>query len=207
MTTTAIYIHTYRQDPALVLAACAKHLPGIQVFLMSDGDEVTYSHQPFIPFHQRLKPQPNGGAWVKRWFEVALRHGTDVAIKLDPDSKVHRPFRKPFPDAPLFGPLMDSVAIGRFIHGGAMCVRRSFMERALPLLDNPKYRGPAFTMKDGTASSDLIVADLAASLVVPLTPWEEVTYFPMPWEATRYAVSHGRWHKEPSLPGSRQTVR
>jgi hypothetical protein len=202
-----IYIHTYRQDPSRVIAACQAHMPDMRVFLITDGDASSYAHQPRIHFHERLKPQPNGGAWVKRWFSVALEQGSDVAIKMDPDSKVHRPFKTPLPDAQVFGALMDSPAIGRFIHGGAMCLRRSFMERALLLLDDPKFKGPHFTMKDGTASSDRIVADLAETLGEPLTPWTEVTYFPMPWENTRYAVSHGRWHKEPSLPAPRQPVR
>jgi hypothetical protein len=190
------YIHTYNQDPTLIIGACKKHFPDFRIFLLADGDGQSYNHIPCFNFPDRLKPQPNGGAWLKRWYQTALDQKSDIIIKIDPDSKIHRPFQKPFPDAPLFGAVLKSPKIGHFIHGGSMCMRRSFLESALPLLDNDHYKSPCCTMRDKTASSDLITAHVAQSLKAPLEPWSEVTYFPLPWPNQRYAISHGRWHKE-----------
>lgn len=191
-----IYIHTYKDDPNPVLEACKRHLPGLRTFLLVDGDTKRHERVNTLHFTDRLKPQPNGGAWLSRWFRTALDQGSDVALKLDPDSKVHRPFNGPLPDAPLFGAVMDSPAIGRFIHGGSAGFSQDFMRRALPLLDDECYKEPRYTMANGLSSSDVIIACVAERLGVKLTPWADVTYFPHPWWSTRYAISHGRWHKE-----------
>ena len=190
-----IHIHTHLQDPMPVIRACQRHLPDHQVTLLVDGDGRKYDWPNTIYFHDRLKPQPNGGAWLKRWFTFALDQGCEAVLKIDPDSKVHRPFQEPPPDADLFGCIMETRP-GRIVHGGSQGISRTFMRRALPLLDDERYRTKDFSMRDKTASCDKIVADLAHRLNVPLTPWGEVTYFPFPWSGTRYAISHGRWHKE-----------
>jgi hypothetical protein len=190
------YIHTYRQDPTLVIGACKKHFHHARVFLLVDGDDHTYQHTPCVRFPERLKPLPNGGAWVKRWFTFAVAQGSDIAFKIDPDSKVHRPFHAPPPDADLFGSLLK-IKDRYLVHGGSMGLRRDFMIRAIPLLADERYKAREFSMCDGTSSSDKIITDLADRLNVPLTPWGEVTYFPFPWSGTRYAISHGRWHKDP----------
>jgi hypothetical protein len=190
------YIHTYKQNPIPVINACKKYFPDFRIFLLVDGDGQSYDHVPCFNFPDHLKPQPNGGAWQKRWYQTALDQNSDIIIKVDPDSKVHRSFTKPFPDAPLFGAILDSPKIGRFIHGGSMCMRRSFIEQALPLLDNECYKLPCYTMRNKTASGDLITAHVAYNLQIPLESWSEVTYFPYPWPNQRYAISHGRWHKD-----------
>lgn len=197
------YIHTYFQNPRPVIDACKKHFPDARIFLLVDGDDQPYDHRPCIRFPERLKPQRRhgadgthgGGSWLKRWFTFALAQNSDIAIKVDPDSKVHRPFRVPPPQADVFGCIMETRP-GRIVHGGSQGLSRDFMRRAIPLLSDERYLAPAFDMQDGTVSCDKVVADLAERLDVPLTPWGEVTYFPFPWSSTRYAISHGRWHKE-----------
>lgn len=202
-----IYMHVYRDDPLPVLLAAARHLPDMRRFVIGDGGMVPgeLPVTEVFTFKNRLKTQPHGGAWVKRWFQLAVGMGSEVALKVDPDSKIHRPFNAPMPVADAFGARLDSRKFGSILHGGSLFVSRSFMVRALPLLDNPLYQTPAFTMANGTASSDKIIADIAKILDVPLTAWGEVTFFPRPWENMRYAISHGRWHKElpPPAPSGR----
>lgn len=187
-----------------MIRACQRFLPDHPITLLVDGDGKKYDWPDTIYFPDRLKHQRHpgaegkhgGGAWLKRWFTFALESGCKKVLKVDPDSKIHRPFFSPPPDAELFGSILDSALIGRFLHGGSQGISASFMQKALPLLDDDQYLTRPFTMRNGTASSDKIIAHIAERLGVPLTPWKEVTYFPRPWNNARYAISHGRWHKE-----------
>ncbi len=123
------------KEPQKQIDACVlsvrKAYPDIQIILISDGgpDIIVPTGCRYVK-GQHLKELEFGGAWVHRLCEVGLTLNTDKIIKIDPDTRILRPFKE-MPDADYFGELMRNRKIGvNIVRGGCKGYSRQVMQRA-----------------------------------------------------------------------------
>jgi hypothetical protein len=160
--------------------------------LISDGDGKDHACDFFHKFDERLKDKDT--RWIRRWFDLARDYGSEVIVKVDPDSILYREFRKPFPDALFFGALANCTTPGKekaYIHGGAQFMTRAFIDAVYSQLCAGDFSGDGFKYKGGLVCADMVLAHLARKNGIPLVNYEEVTghgYF----RDRKFAISHGR---------------
>lgn len=167
------------------------------------------AHGVIVERGKRLKLMATGGQWCDRVLQAFFNYSlAEVLIKLDPDSRLHRPF-KHIPQADWFGDVRLDGFFRPLIRGGCMGFSRDFAKRLLlsRLLENQMYDALPFGylrystfLREGEARSeewvsftDGILADAAFRLRVAPTQWDEVCIKfrdPLPADTSPYAVTH-----------------
>lgn len=125
------------QDEALALlrvAALRRFFPKARIAIVGDGptgddgfiaacfDRGATVVTPGV----RLKVPERGGAWTERWLRHGTSLGTDVIVKLDPDTGVFA--HAEFPDVEVFGALMHGPLRP---HGSLVGIRRDVAKKVL----------------------------------------------------------------------------
>jgi len=196
------FIIVIYDEPQKQIDACVRSVrnvyPDKQIILISDGgpDIIIPDGCRFIR-GEHLKELRFGGAWVHRLCEVGLTLNTDKVIKIDPDTRVVRPFRE-MPDADYFGELMGNNKIGvNIIRGGckgysSRVLRQAFVEKWF--LDSVFVNNDIFSYKKRGRSNALSEDQATAwgffKHGVSFTCWPEIMNenFNIPRFATKHRV-------------------
>ena len=209
-----LWIVTVRDEPHLQLEWCLNniylHNPDAKIVVINDGairSDSKFNIHRYID-GEWLKRSCRGAEWWDRFFCEALQHPEwNHVIKIDPDAKVHRPFRE-IPDADFFGNVSTKGTFDEHIQGHCQGFSRRFAERVVNsgIARHERYRdvenriiGPGgrawlSDKPEGFTSIDAMIWKIAAALGFPATDWPEVMHEPTNPNAD-YAVTHP--HKLP----------
>lgn len=163
--------------------------PSMPVFVISDGhDDPSYSHvcndfgADYIAGNC-LKRLSCGALWWDRFFRHIQAYPFEFAFKVDPDTKIIRPFRR-FPPFDIFG-----TKEGRNIQGGIQGFSRSAVNKIIErdLCRSSRYQDVVrWTRADATqkvreyidatgrTSTDFLLMDIARRLGLACGNWLEV---------------------------------
>jgi hypothetical protein len=193
-----------------------KHYPRSRVILRSDGDPdprfpiLAQRHNADFRGESRLFNIENGGAVIERMLEIFFEKPTRYLFKIDPDTVIHRRFRRLPVLSGLFGTLQCEQETPS-VQGGCMGFTRDAAERILQsqMLRDSRLREPAKFIADspyfyrmahraercGLASFDWMVPWIASELGIAMYSFDEVNSgwrHPPPNPNQRYAVTHPR---------------
>jgi hypothetical protein len=121
---------------------------------------------------ERLKLSQFAGQWTERYLKAFLQTGSNILVKLDPDTAVLRKARY-FPDAEVFGVHCDGQVLGGCIGYSRDCARKIIDSG---LLLGTKYTGLYYTyVKCGerVTRQDEIMADIIRRLNLHTVEWKE----------------------------------
>ena len=193
MTRYDFYIHTYEDNPLRIIRELEQFHPESRVILISDGGMKNYDHPLFHKFDERLKHKSH--KWIIRWFDLIREYGSNIAVKVDPDSVCFREFRIPFPDALFFGSINSEYHKGklwRYIHGGAQFITKEFIDLIYDQLQNGDFSGEQFRYKGGKMiSADKILCFLAEKNNIPLVNYLDVGSGPNGFSGRQALSNHG----------------
>jgi len=174
------------------LRQIATHYPNSPITVIADG-----VNPPGIPdlceelgaryvMGDRLKIQPNGGAWLERWLTLASQDEGEWLVRLDPDSWMQRPFKGAVPTSDIVGPKWenhDFVVSWIVSRGAAEQILNS------EILRDSKYQDASYTYRpylrpfegeEGSAEAivmcDGIMQDVAQRLELTWKAWREIKY-------------------------------
>jgi hypothetical protein len=193
-----------------------KHYPRSRVILRSDGDAdprfpiLAQRHNADFRGESRLFNIENGGAVIERMLEIFFEKPTRYLFKIDPDTVIHRRFRRLPVLSGLFGTLQCEQETPS-VQGGCMGFTRDAAEQILQsqMLRDSRLREPAKFIADspyfyrmahraercGLASFDWMVPWIAGELGIAMYSFDEVN---SGWRQAppnpnqRYAVTHPR---------------
>lgn len=202
MINAAFFIAVYRDQPLAtsLIESLARVYPESRRLICSDGDR-RLDFERFCVIHgcdyldgERLKLSRFGGQWLVRMLNFYLSVcNADYLIKLDPDSRLIRPFSA-IPEAQIFGRLASN-GVKEYVQGGAIGIRRDAATEILQseLLLMPKYRRTEYSyrryrepyLQEGETASnerliaaDVILSDVAECLNLQIADWAEIASFP-----------------------------
>lgn len=206
MRTIGFVVNTFCDTESLCrcLSSVRDHYPDAPLTVIDDGGLDADLGLPVSVYKANLirggHMRPLTGAWIHRWLQAGLAMNTDVIVKLDPDSRVHRPFRH-IPVGPAFGYPLDCW-YGKYLHGGCKgytrgCAERLVLDLLVRRVDAQLDKATARKLRGQkhALSEDLVLSWVLTTEDIPQVPWGEVA--PVPMSPQRgYAVSHG--HPSPA---------
>jgi len=197
-----------------------KHYPRSRVILRSDGDPdprfpiLAQRHNADFRGESRLFNIENGGAVIERMLVIFFEKPTRYLFKIDPDTVIHRRFRRLPVLSGLFGTLQCEQETPS-VQGGCMGFTRDAAEQILQsqMLRDSRLREPAKFIADspyfyrmahraercGLASFDWMVPWIASELGIAMYSFDEVN---SGWRQAppnpnqRYAATHPRAARE-----------
>lgn len=201
MASFGFVINTYHDTAQLAacLSSLRQHYPDAPATVIDDGGDgtaiipVTAEYRADLMLGQHLRHAV--GKWLRRWLAAGLGMGTDWVVKVDPDSRFHRPFTAP-PDAPAIGYPIQSW-YGHYLHGGCKAYSRGCARRLVAVDDIAQVDeliddqlAHALRGFKHPLSEDLVLSWFLWQLDIPQSRWAEIS--PVPMAPHRgYAVSHG----------------
>jgi hypothetical protein len=219
LTFFALLFKNYERT-AECLTDLRKHYPRSRVILRSDGDPdprfpiLAQRHNADFRGESRLFNIENGGAVIERMLEIFFEKPTRYLFKIDPDTVIHRRFRRLPVLSGLFGTLQCEQETPS-VQGGCMGFTRDAAEQILQsqMLRDSRLREPAKFIADspyfyrmahraercGLASFDWMVPWIASELGIAMYSFDEVN---SGWRQAppnpnqRYAVTHPRARTE-----------
>lgn len=166
------------------LANVRRVYPESHIFVIADGKdnpawrEVCRIKNAEYIVSDRMKVRGSGAIWWARFFQKCLEYDASVYFKIDPDTKLHRPFRR-VPNIEIFG-----SAHGKIIQGGIQGFLRRTVERivASNVCFHPKYKDEStwaidcmsYLEEKGEVSTDFLLTDIARQLRLRMMNWSEV---------------------------------
>jgi len=188
-----VFNEPQKQIDACVLSV-RKAYPDIQITLISDGgpDIIVPTGCGYVK-GQHLKELEFGGAWVHRLCEVGLTLNTDKIIKIDPDTRILRPFYE-IPDADYFGELMKNRKIKiNLVRGGCKGYSKQVMQRAFTekWFQDECFISPIFAynkMHRNMLSEDQVTAWGMFKHGIEFTSWPEIMNEDI--DDPRYSTKH-----------------
>jgi hypothetical protein len=178
---------------------CLGHLraayPSVPVFVIDDGGrnpgyaDVCTSHGCDYHRGERLKAVRHGCRWWQRFFTTALRYDWHYCFKMDPDTRLHRPFRCMPENLDVFGTVERECDV----QGGLQGFRRECVRRVVDsgVCLDPVYADVAawgtamtrnYTRNTGQISTDHSLAHIVRRLKLTWGAWDEVD---CQWRKTR----------------------
>jgi hypothetical protein len=127
-----------------MILANARLFPFHGVQVKASNDISHYPTSPILAFDdnlERLKLSQFAGQWTERYLKAFLQTGSNILVKLDPDTAVLRKARY-FPDAEVFGVHCDGQVLGGCIGYSRDCARKIIDSG---LLLGTKYTGLYYT--------------------------------------------------------------
>jgi hypothetical protein len=213
--TFEIVVHNEVDELSACLVSLRTHHPAAPVLIISDGDDrggyrrLARAYNARYVAGESLKPS-RGADYCRRLFVEFLRCPTDYLLKVDPDTRFHRPFRF-FPNAHFFGTVLEAGTPLEHVQGGCQGFSKEVCVRAVesPLLTDPHfYDDPAawchhpfvlelvsaYQKAAGVQNCDFLIYNLMnyhldappASWSEALCLWREVARNPH----NHYAVTH-----------------
>jgi len=187
-----------------------RYYPKAEIILMvdgalEDGDTLGFVEATTVVHGGSLFSAEHGGAWALRWIRAALgRSSAEIIVRIDPDSLMIRPLKR-FPNADLFGTLMQHPKWGQFVQGGACGYTRAALERIerSGRLEQERMKEMNYVHpRSGRlcALDDVQVSVCAREEGLSLGAWGEVCSRWQPaYEAWRISDHRALWHPVKSL--------
>jgi hypothetical protein len=211
-----LLVYKNYEATAECLADLRKHYPRSRVILRSDGDPdprfpiLAKRHKVDFRGESRIFNIENGGAVIERMLVIFFEKPTRYLFKIDPDTVIHRRFRRLPVLSGLFGRLQCEQETPS-VQGGCMGFTRDAAEQILQsqMLRDSRLREPAKFIDDspyfyrmahragrcGLASFDWMIPWIASELGIAMYSFDEVN---SGWQQAppnpeqRYAVTHPR---------------
>lgn len=229
--TFEIVVHHEVDELGACLVSLRMHHPAAPVVIISDGDDCDGYRRLARAYGARyvagesLK-RSRGADYCQRLFAEFLRGpdgsggATDYLLKVDPDTRFHRPFRF-LPNAHFFGTVLEAGTPLEHVQGGCQGFSREACERAVrspQLTDGTFYDDPrqwchhphvgelvaAYQEKSGLQNCDFLIYNLMKYHAdAPPAAWSETLCL---WRGdprnpgNRYAVTHPHKLVGPARP-------
>lgn len=179
------------------LSSIRCHYPNSELILISDGNNdpelknIAERCSARLVLDVRLKTLRHGGRWVHRYCNEFYKGISDLLIKVDPDSIMHRKFTE-IPASDYFGPLVPGwpfPLINGSCKGFSRKLASLIVENKLAL--SRHYVGNAQFKRgfDRQISEDLICMDIVNKTKTVFSDWSEINITPN--IDCKYSVTHG----------------